>query len=235
MPTIELESMTVAYSVEERPRRRYPAIRVDGQRCVTVLVPTGYSALAIPTLLLQHKRWLLGQLARPGVPLKGFQTGEIFTYLGLPVSLWLTAQASRAAVHLTDDRRLAVQVTSGCGDDQARMVRAALTGWFCDRAQDVLPPRVAHYSQALKAYPNELKIREYKSRWGFCRTDGLIALNWRLIQAPLAVIDYVVVHELIHRTYPHHQPTFWAAVKRARPSMDSEREWLKTHGQELFW
>jgi predicted metal-dependent hydrolase len=114
-------------------------------------------------------------------------------------------------------------------------VRIALVGWFYERALEVLPGRVTHYSHRLNAHPKALKIREYKSRWGFCRADGLIALNWRLIQAPLAVIDYVVVHELIHQTYPHHQPTFWAAVKRARPTADHERQWLKTHGRELFW
>ncbi|WP_431607692.1 M48 metallopeptidase family protein [Sulfobacillus thermosulfidooxidans] len=62
-----------------------------------------------------------------------------------------------------------------------------------------------------------VKPPEYKTRRGFCHADGLIALNWRLVQVPLSVIDYVIVHELTHRSYPHHCREFWAAVRSLLP------------------
>ncbi len=62
-----------------------------------------------------------------------------------------------------------------------------------------------------------------------------MAFNWRLIQAPLSGIDYVIVHELTHRRYPHHRQMFWDAVRVILPDFGRRKQWLRDHGAELGW
>lgn len=132
-------------------------------------------------------------------------------------------------------RTIRVSIPSLPSPQQPVAVREALTAWFYQQAVELLPQRGDFYAHIVGIGPERLKIAEYKSRWGYCREDGLIALNWRIVQAPLSVIDYVVVHELTHRRYPHHRQMFWQAVEVILPDYEVRKQWLKDHGVELGW
>jgi hypothetical protein len=80
-----------------------------------------------------------------------------------------------------------------------------------------------------------LWLADYQGRWGFCRHDGVLGFSWRIVQAPLSVLDYVVVHELAHRRYMHHQRSFWRAVGSVLPDYPRDRLWLRQHGTLLLW
>jgi len=79
-----------------------------------------------------------------------------------------------------------------------------------------------------------IEIRGQRTRWGSCSTRGTLSFNWRLALAPLAVLDYVVVHELCHLREPNHSPRFWSLVASRRPDWRAERDWLREHGAELL-
>jgi hypothetical protein len=78
-----------------------------------------------------------------------------------------------------------------------------------------------------------MAIRDQKTRWGSCSRAGNLNFNWRLVLAPPAVLDYVVVHELAHRVELNHSARFWRVVARYCPAMDAHRAWLRTHGATL--
>lgn len=78
-------------------------------------------------------------------------------------------------------------------------------------------------------------IRQQKRRWGSCNSRGELRLNWKLIMAPLPVLDYVVVHELCHLLHMDHSALFWADVGRVFPDYKTCRQWLKTYGHLLEW
>ena len=80
-----------------------------------------------------------------------------------------------------------------------------------------------------------LAIRDQKTRWGSCSRAGNLNFNWRLVLAPPAVLDYVVVHELAHRVELNHSVRFWRVVARYCPTMDEHRAWLRTHGATLHF
>jgi predicted metal-dependent hydrolase len=79
-----------------------------------------------------------------------------------------------------------------------------------------------------------VSIRNQRSRWGACSPTGTITLNWRLIQVPPDVRDYVIIHELMHRRELNHSRRFWRLVAAACPRHVEARQWLRTEGKSLW-
>jgi len=87
---------------------------------------------------------------------------------------------------------------------------------------------------ALGVSVERIEIRDQRTRWGSCSTRGTLSFNWRLVLAPLDVLDYVVVHELCHLREPNHSRRFWHLVESRRPGWRKQRAWLHEHGPELL-
>jgi predicted metal-dependent hydrolase len=79
-----------------------------------------------------------------------------------------------------------------------------------------------------------VRVRDQQSRWGACSGKGAITLNWRLVQMPPDVADYVMLHELAHLRQPNHSRRFWREVDRLCPSWRDAERWLRAHGRELL-
>ena len=82
--------------------------------------------------------------------------------------------------------------------------------------------------------PKRIQIRDQRSRWGSCSTTGTLSFNWRLVLAPVEVLDYVVVHELCHMREANHSRRFWKLVEARRPDWKKHKDWLDEHGPELL-
>ncbi|MDE7257941.1 MAG: M48 family metallopeptidase [Lachnospiraceae bacterium] len=124
-------------------------------------------------------------------------------------------QRNRPVSELTDTQRLALE---------KRYIAAA---------KEYFPKRVAHFHQFTDGSYNRITIRDQKTRWGSCSARGTLSFNWRLMLAPPAILDYVVVHELCHLTHMNHSAAFWQKVESVYPDYRTARKWLKDHGQEL--
>ena len=111
--------------------------------------------------------------------------------------------------------------------------RAALTQRYIAAAREYFPKRAAHFQQFTGGTYSRITIRDQKTRCGSCSARGTLSFNWRLMLAPPAILDYVVVHELCHLTHMNHSPAFWQAVEAVCPDYRDSRRWLKEHGQEL--
>ena len=79
----------------------------------------------------------------------------------------------------------------------------------------------------------KISIRDQKTRWGSCSSEGNLSFNWRLILAPPDVLDYVVIHELCHRKEMNHSKEFWALVESLMPEYKERRKWLRENGNNL--
>jgi predicted metal-dependent hydrolase len=101
-------------------------------------------------------------------------------------------------------------------------------------AREELGARLTELAAAHGLSVARLTIRNQKSRWGSCSRAGAIALNFRLVQTPPAVRDYVLIHELMHLKQPNHSRRFWRLVEHACPSFRDAERWLKTEGRALF-
>ncbi len=131
--------------------------------------------------------------------------------------------------YLEAKERAARRPVSDLTDSQ----RAALEKRYIEAAREYFPKRVAYFLPLTGGSFQRITIRDQKTRWGSCSARGTLSFNWRLMLAPPAVLDYVVVHELCHLTHMNHSAAFWALVESVCPDYRIHRKWLKEHGQEL--
>ena len=100
-------------------------------------------------------------------------------------------------------------------------------------AREYFPKRVSHYAHILGVTYGKISIRDQKTRWGSCSSEGNLSFNWRLILAPPDVLDYVVIHELCHRKEMNHSKEFWTLVESLMPDYKERRKWLRENGKNL--
>ena len=105
---------------------------------------------------------------------------------------------------------------------------------YIQMARDIFTVKTAYYAKRMHVTYHRISIREQKTRWGSCSSAGNLNFNWRLIFAPPAVLDYVVVHELAHRKEMNHSAAFYAIVEQVLPDYRSSQKWLRENGHQLW-
>lgn len=118
--------------------------------------------------------------------------------------------------------------------DDATSVAQWLNYWYRVKAGELLAERARYWSLSMGEPFKRLTIREQRSRWGSCSSLRNLNFNWRLLMAPDAVSEYVVIHELAHLKELNHSPAFWQIVSTYDSGYQAHRLWLKEHGLELF-
>lgn len=111
--------------------------------------------------------------------------------------------------------------------------REVLRDWYLARAKETILERVERRALELGVVFSGARIVDNRYRWGSCTVKDNVSFNWRLIKAPMFVIDYVIVHELAHLIESNHTPRFWSIVRANSPGMDKAKRWLKEYGQIL--
>lgn len=105
---------------------------------------------------------------------------------------------------------------------------------LAEEAVSYIPERVSFYAGEVGVNYGRITIRNQKTRWGSCSSDGNLNFNCLLMLTPPEVIDYVVVHELCHRLEMNHSRYFWEEVERVLPDYKTRRKWLKTNGEKIM-
>lgn len=105
---------------------------------------------------------------------------------------------------------------------------------YMELARDLFTRKAAWYASIMHVSYGRISIREQKTRWGSCSSKGNLNFNWRLIFAPEAVLDYIVIHELAHRREMNHSQAFYRIVASVMPDYKEQQKWLRDHGQELW-
>ena len=108
-----------------------------------------------------------------------------------------------------------------------------LKSWYKKRFIEVALPRLSYFSDKHKLKVNQIRVKEQKTLWGSCSSKNNINLNYLLIMAPMKVIDYVIVHELVHTIHKNHSAKFWQKVETIIPNYKDARYWLKENGYKL--
>jgi hypothetical protein len=108
-----------------------------------------------------------------------------------------------------------------------------LKSWYKKRFIEVALPRLSYFSDKHKLKVNQVRVKEQKTLWGSCSSKNNINLNYLLIMAPMKVIDYVIVHELVHTIHKNHSAKFWQKVATILPNYKDARYWLKENGHQL--
>ena len=112
-------------------------------------------------------------------------------------------------------------------------LRPALEAAFARRAKIELPGRTWELAAETNVDVKHVTVRNQRSRWGSCSAGGTISLNWRLVQTPDTVRDYIIYHELMHLREMNHSDRFWARVEAVCPWWRDAERWLKRNGSLL--
>lgn len=103
-----------------------------------------------------------------------------------------------------------------------------------EEAKAVIPAKVAYWAKMAGVTYGRITIRHQRSRWGSCSTKGNLNFNCLLMQAPVEILDYVIIHELCHRRHMNHSREFWDEVAGLCPEYKARRRWLRENGDELM-
>jgi hypothetical protein len=211
-----------------RSRRRSIGLEVRPDATLVVRAPTRTPLWFVESLLREKAGWIEDKIAKARshvslLPRHDFLTGELFPYLGRE---WpFVVLAFQKTPLIFDEKK-------GFCLDMAAFDRgeAVFEEWYRARARELLVERVQHYAPLVGVSVPRLRITGAERRWGSCSTSGTVSFAWRLIMAPMDVVDYVVVHELAHRREMNHSARFWVVVASVLPDYDVRRRWLKDHG-----
>lgn len=216
-----------------RSARRSTGLCVD-QRGLTVRAPLRLSLAAIERTLHAHADWVLAKLAawaaRPCQPPERWQLldGARLPLLGTPITLrWQVDGDRRRGFGRWLPDALLLQ-TPADSDPYPLLLRL-----LRERAREAFLQRLAFWAPQMGLAMPPLVLSSARTRWGSCNAQGVIRLHWRLIHLPLALLDYVVVHELAHRHEMNHSPAFWAHVTRLLPDWPMRRKALRAAAPHL--
>jgi predicted metal-dependent hydrolase len=231
---------SIGYAVERSARRQTLTIAVDLRGGVTVQAPRETPAETIAAAVRRKAPWVLRQLADlaelpPAPPPKEFVNGETFLYLGRGYRLKVVPRAGCATpdVKLWGGR-LHVTVPAGvAGANRDRLVREALVGWYKGHARRRLPERVALFAGRLGDASPAVLVRDPAKRWGSCSRKGELRFSWRIMLAPLPLVDYVVAHEVCHLKLRNHSAAFWRLLRQLLPDYERRRQRLRVLGVQF--
>ncbi|MBN2864544.1 MAG: M48 family metallopeptidase [Thiotrichales bacterium] len=114
------------------------------------------------------------------------------------------------------------------------LLTPVLSNWYKQQATTYFEKQMPFYAEQIGVKYSAIQVKSYKSRWGSCYSDGRIQFNWKLMQAPTWVIDYVIVHELCHLKHANHSPAFWNLVEIHYPRTQEAKRWLKANQHRLI-
>jgi predicted metal-dependent hydrolase len=208
-----------------RARRYILRVRPDGTLRVTV--PRGGSRQEAEQFVHKNRRWIERERRRVRVehaPLD-WDDGREIPLRGVPVRIGLEHRDDHAVVRY-GERQIAIRPPID--------VREAIERDLREVARAELVPRLRELAAQHDIRVGSVSIRNQRSRWGSCARNGNIALNFRLVQMPPDIRDYVLLHELMHVRQRNHSRRFWRLVQQVCPGFREAERWLKTRGRALF-
>lgn len=227
---IDLLGTTVEYDVRRSSDATKPRIDVD-IRGVTVVVPES-DAVQPAEILKENAAWVIDKKRKyeayqEQIPERRFEAGATFPYRGEQHEVVIERRSSSTIVD--GAFRLAahhVEETS---------VKRALETLYRRKARETFEERADQYAAEMTLDYEKIEVRNQRTKWGSCSTSGTLGLNWRLMMAPLAVIDYIVIHELAHLREPNHTKEFWSLVAEHDPDYEDHAHWLEEHSVQLIF
>jgi predicted metal-dependent hydrolase len=211
-----------------RARRYILRLRPDGDLRVTI--PRGGSRAEALRFAERHLEWATRQRAkqqlRPAALPGRWTDGTTILIDGEPAIIRCAHENGRIMA-----RAASIAAPLGSLEDD---VRPALVQAMRTRARAELIPQLHALAAGLGLEVAAVSIRDQRSRWGSCSTRGHIALNYRLLQMPPDVREYILLHELMHLRQPNHSRRFWSLVEKVCPRFRDAERWLKTIGQGLL-
>lgn len=204
-------------------------ISVERDRSVIVRAPNNISKEKINCIIESKENWILDKINHSQkYPLKlepkEFVSGETLMYLGRYYQL---SVLNEPITGVEFKQRFIISKAN------QKIANVILKDWYWEKALSKIEPKVKYYAKRLGVNFKEVKLSDMKYRWGSCTPNNNVIFNWRIIKAPIYVLDYLIVHELTHLLESNHTPEFWNIVSIQIPQYEKAKLWLKKNGHQL--
>jgi predicted metal-dependent hydrolase len=212
-----------------RSRRKTIALVITAEAKLIVRAPMKTPLAYIKSLVERKGNWIQRKQEElrntHRVPKKMYTEGEAFSFLG---------ETYRLAV--ADNMPSAIELKDTLTIDKKALpaAREMISAWYKDQALRVFRERCAFFAVQTGLRPQAVKLTNALTRWGSCSPRGTVRINWKLIMAPLEIIDYLIVHELAHLKHRNHSCQYWETVERILPDYRMHRKWLRDNRQIFF-
>lgn len=221
---IAFGAQLIAYTVKRGRRRPGSFSLAVDERGLRIAAPRHASERWIEGILRKHEGWILRKLdewqkRRPSTV--RWEDGATVMFLGEPLLLAFVPGPIPPAKN-GDRLLIGIDCSHGGG-----VAERAVSAWLREQALACFKARIAHYAPRLGVVAREVRLSAARTRWGSCHAAGKILINWRLIQMPLRLIDYVVVHELAHLKEMNHSRRFWTEVAEVIPDYAMRRKEIR--------
>src|SRR3989338_36296 len=223
------------YTLRRNRRARRLILKVGPVGDIVAVMPWRVSRKVAEEFVLSKAKWLdqaiKKQEEKPVQPLVEFRSGAWLPILGDMIQLLVTVEKDRQRTSFIEEgNMLRVAVSQFAG------VKKALAKWYWTRVKGYVKKRADDLADQMGLRIDKIVISSAKSQWGSCiKSKGRISIQWRLAQAPLGVIDYVITHEVMHLKCSGHGKDFWQGVEEVCPDYRERRRWLKENGHRLYW
>lgn len=221
------------FQVRRSPRRKTVEIIVDRDGSLIIAAPQDMPIEALERFAREKRFWIYSKLAEKEAlqhvtSAKEYVSGEGFWYLGRSYRLLLVDEddewvSQREPLKLVGGRFRLLR-------SEAEQGRRHFIRWYTTRARPWMKRRLALWEPRIGVAARDVTVRELGYRWGSCAHDGTLYFHWATILLPAPVVEYVIVHELVHLIEPHHTPQFWRLLERAMPDYDQRKAWLAQNG-----
>lgn len=215
-------AITIGVRTSKRSKRLRLVSNING---VEAIVPLDYSAEELESFVSSKRDWII-KTSRYYAKLKercGAPEPATIYFLGSKYSFRVVKDRHMSAVVSETMKLITFHVTD------RRKQKQEMQEWYRQQTGRIIAERLPALAAKLDLRYNKVSIKSQKSRWASCSKKGNLNFNLLLAAAPLEVIDYVIIHELMHLKELDHSPKFWQLVKDADPEYEKHREWLTSY------
>lgn len=217
MPSVQYGNKKIEYTVQSKEGLKSHYISVQKDSGV-VLKGSAVSTEKEQALILKKARWILDKLQLvEAIGLDDIVTGSRIQYLGRRyyVEVFTNNELENINIDFTESK-FKVSLPSSLNNQEA--LKLAFEDFFRDKATEKIKPRIKKWSKETGLSFKELKIRKLDKRWGSCTPSNNILINIDAIKLPFSLIDYLIVHELVHTKIKNHSKEFWAELSKHIPN-----------------
>ena len=214
--------------VRSRHRRRTIAITIERDGRVVLRAPAKTARDTLHQFVQEKRPWIKKKLLQirqeqTHVHPRAFVSGETFFYLGdsYPLKVTHSPNGAPPLAFIGGEFQLNERFK---GDREALFV-----AWYKKQAETLIRQRIDRYREVMDIPSVQERITSAQYQWGGCSSRDRITFSWRIVLAPLPMVDYVVVHELAHLRERNHSSNFWKIVEDILPDYRVRRQWLREH------
>ena len=234
MDSITINQRQIPFTLRRSSRAKRLRLQVNTEEHRIVLtVPRFVLKFQVDRFLEEKTPWIAKQWAKVEKqsklrPKPKYLDGDTFYYFGEPLTLQLIPSYLNKPIVRVHDDKMQISVYRYISKSEGvKMIKKAIQEFYKNKASETIHDRLEYFNQHYQFHYNRVTFRNQKTRWGSCSGKKNLNFNWRLIMAPIQIIDYVVVHEMCHLKQMNHSKKYWELVAQRIPNYKETRKWLR--------